>query len=59
MHVLTDFIDRSLNQKIKILSIFSLVCLIVFPACAPQNKTQKGGMVGAGGGAAAGALVVI
>ncbi len=57
MHVLTGFINRPLDHQIKILSIFSLICLIVFPACAPQTKTQKGGMVGAGGGAAAGAFV--
>ena len=57
MNVLANFMDRSSHHKIKILSIFSLICLIVFPACAPQTRTQKGAAVGAGGGAAAGALV--
>jgi outer membrane protein OmpA-like peptidoglycan-associated protein len=37
--------------------ILLLSVMTVFPACAPQNKTQQGALVGAGGGAAAGALV--
>jgi outer membrane protein OmpA-like peptidoglycan-associated protein len=37
--------------------ILILAAVLIFPACAPQNKTQQGALVGAGGGAAAGALV--
>ena len=29
--------------------IVNLICFFVLTACAPQNKTQKGALVGAGG----------
>lgn len=39
-------------------TVLSLVCLVlVATGCAPQNKTQQGGVYGAAGGAAAGAVV--
>lgn len=39
-------------------TVVSLVCLVLVAAgCAPQNKTQQGGVYGAAGGAAAGAVV--
>jgi outer membrane protein OmpA-like peptidoglycan-associated protein len=46
-----------LNRQLSVLVIFSFICVLVFSSCATQNKTQQGGLYGAGGGAIAGALL--
>jgi outer membrane protein OmpA-like peptidoglycan-associated protein len=46
-----------INRPLSVLVIFSFISVLVFSSCATQNKTQKGGLYGAGGGAIAGALL--
>ncbi len=37
--------------------LIAVLCLMMLAACAPQTKTQKGGVYGAAGGAIAGAVI--
>lgn len=44
-------------DKMTITLLLSLMWLLMLESCAPQTKTQKGALYGAGGGAVAGAVI--
>jgi phage-related tail protein len=39
------------------ISVFALCALLLLPGCASMSNTAKGGLIGGGSGAAAGALI--
>lgn len=59
-HLFLAFLINNFSPKgLKMKNIILLCCLsiMLLAGCAPQNKTQSGGLYGAAGGAAVGALL--
>lgn len=45
------------NMKLTKISVLALCAVMLLPSCSTMSNTAKGGLIGGGGGAAAGALI--